>query len=75
MSEALTSSLTQPEIDAGTVNAGFGRFISPYFWVGVGYDSANGDSFLTIVQFRAGSIMLHESGKDRPIAQMSTYAT
>ncbi len=71
----ISASITQPEIDAGTICVGFGEFITPYFWVGVGYASASGACFFTIVQFGTGGIMLHESGKDRPIHQMSTYAT
>jgi len=71
----ISSSITQPEIDAGVINASFGKVIYPYFWVGVGYTSANGGCFFTIVQYSTAGIVLHESGKDRPIHQMSTYAT
>jgi hypothetical protein len=71
----ISASVLQSEIDAGTINAGFGRVIYPHFWVGVGYSSANGDCFFTIVRFDTVGILLHESGKDRPIYQMSTDAT
>jgi hypothetical protein len=71
----ISASVVQSEIDAGTISASFGRVIYPHFWVGVGYSSANGDCFCTIVQFSTAGIVLHESGKDRPIHQMSTYAT
>jgi hypothetical protein len=71
----ISSSITQPEIDAGIADVGFGKFINPYFLVGVGYTSANGGCFFTIAQCETGGILLYESGKNRPIHQVSTYAT
>jgi hypothetical protein len=72
--DAIAASVMRSEIDDGAIETNIGKFIYFTIWIGVGYESNQGDFFYTVTQYWIRGLTMDRANGDLTISHMSSHA-